>query len=67
MEEGLTGVIGVRLQTVDHVVVGFEQHEVFCGVSVPDEDVSAVRAAHHEVVTPETGLLYLDIKLMKPL
>ncbi len=39
---GLTRVVGVRLQAVDHVVVGFEQHEVLCGVSVPDEDVAAV-------------------------
>lgn len=38
----LTGVEGVRLQAVDHVVVGFEQHEVLRGVSVPDEDVAAV-------------------------
>ena len=38
----LTGVVGVRLQAVDHVVVCFQQHEVLCGVPVPDEDVTAV-------------------------
>lgn len=59
---GLTGVEGVRLQAVDHVVVGLEQHEVLGGVSVPDEDVAAVRTAHHKVVAPKTRLLYLDIK-----
>lgn len=59
---GLTGVVRVRLQAVDHVVVGFEQHEVLCCVSVPDEDVSAVGAAHHKVVAPETRLLYLKPK-----
>lgn len=59
---GLTGVVGVRLQAVNHVVVGFEQHEVLCGVSVPDEDVATVRTTHHKVVAPKTGLLYLDIQ-----
>lgn len=39
---GLTGVIGVRLQAVDHMVVGLEQHDVFRCVSVPDENVSTV-------------------------
>ena len=62
---GLTGVKGVRLQAVDHVVVGFEQHQVLGGVSVPDEDVAAVGAAHHKVVAPETRLLYLRVKKMK--
>lgn len=58
----LTGVEGVWLQAVDHVVVGFEQHEVLRGVSVPDEDVAAVWAAHHKIVAPETRLLYLKMR-----
>lgn len=58
----LTGVVRVRLQAVDHVVVSFKQHEVLGGVSVPDEDVSAVGAAHHKVVSPEARLFYLHIK-----
>lgn len=62
---GLTRVIRVRLQAVDHVVVGFQQHEVLCSVSVPNEDVAAIRTAHHKVVAPKTGLLYLDIKEIK--
>lgn len=57
---GLTGVVGVRLQTVDHMVVCFQQHEVLGSVSVPDEDVAAVRAAHDKVVAPETRLLNLE-------
>lgn len=48
------------LQTVDHVVVCFQQHEVLGSVSVPDEDVAAVGAAHHKVVAPETRLLNLE-------
>lgn len=59
----LTGVIGVWLQAVHHVVVGFEQHEVLRCVSVPDEDVAAVRAAHHKVVAPKTGFLNLDVMI----
>lgn len=39
---GLTGIVGVWLQAVDHVVVGLQQHEVLGRVSVPDEDVAAV-------------------------
>lgn len=62
---GLTRVIWVRLQAVNHVVVGFEQHEVLCSVSVPDEDVAAIRTAHHKVIAPKAGLLYLDIKEIK--
>lgn len=64
-EGPLTGVVGVRLQAVDHVVVGLQQHEVLGRVSVPDEDVAAVRAAHHKVVAPEAGLLYLEAKEIK--
>lgn len=57
---GLTGVVGVRLQTVDHMVVCFQQHEVLGSVSVPDEDVATVRAAHHKVVAPKTRLFNLE-------
>lgn len=57
---GLTGVVGVWLQTVDHMVVCFQQHEVLRSVSVPDEDVAAVGAAHYEVVAPKTRLLNLE-------
>lgn len=57
---GLTGVVGVWLQTVDHVVVCFQQHEVLGSVSVPDEDVATVGAAHYEVVAPKTRLLNLE-------
>lgn len=59
---GLTGVVGVRLQAVDHVVIGLEQHEVLCGVSVPDKDVAAVGTAHYKIVAPKARLLYLEIK-----
>lgn len=62
---GLTGVKGVRLQAVDHVVVGLQQHEVLCRVSVPDEDVAAVRAAHHKVVAPETRFFNLEVMMIK--
>lgn len=62
---GLTGVVGVRLQAVDHVVVGLQQHEVLGRVSVPDEDVAAVRAAHHKVVAPETGFFNLEVTEIK--
>lgn len=41
------------------MVVCLQQHEVLGGVPVPDEDVAAVGAAHHELVAPEAGLLYL--------
>lgn len=58
----LTGVEGVGLQAVDHMVVGLQQHEVLCRVSVPDEDVAAVGAAHHKVVAPETGFFNLKRK-----
>lgn len=51
------------LQAVHHVVVGFEQHEVLRRVSVPDEDVTAVGAAHHKVVAPKTGFLNLDMMI----
>lgn len=42
------------------MVVCFQQHEVLGSVSVPDEDVAAVRAAHYKVVAPETRLLNLE-------
>lgn len=58
--QGLTGVVGVWLQTVDHMVVCFQQHEVLRSVSVPDEDVATVRAAHYKVVAPKTRLLNLE-------
>lgn len=53
------------LQAVDHVVVGLQQHEVLRRVSVPDEDVAAVRAAHHKVVAPETRFFNLEVTMMK--
>lgn len=62
VERGLTGVVGVWLQTVDHMVVCFQEHEVLCCVSVPDEDVATVRTAHYEVVAPKTRLLNLEIQ-----
>ena len=55
----LTGVKRVWLQTVDHVAVGLQQHHQFARLSVPHEDVTAVRAAHHETVSPERRLLDL--------
>lgn len=62
---GLTRVEGVRLQAVDHVVVGLQQHEVLGRVSVPDEDVATVGAAHHKVVAPETGFFNLEVAKKK--
>lgn len=62
VDRGLTGVVGVWLQTVDHMVVCFQEHEVLCSVSVPDEDVATVRTAHYEVVAPKTRLLNLEIQ-----
>lgn len=56
----LTGVKRVRLQAVDHMVVGLQQHQVLSCVSVPDEDVATIRAAHHKVIPPETRLLNLQ-------
>lgn len=55
----------MRLQAVDHVVVGLEQHEVLRGVSVPDKDVAAVGTAHHKIVAPKARLFYLEIKEMR--
>ncbi len=55
----LTWIIGVRLQTVDDVFVSFQQHDEPGGATVPHEDVAAVRATHHHVVTPESGFLDL--------
>lgn len=51
----------MRLQAVDHVVVGLQKHQVLSGAAVPDEDVAAVRAAHHEVSAPEIGFFYLGL------
>lgn len=65
VDPGLTGVVGVWLQTVDHVVVCFEEHEVLRSVSVPDEDVATVRTAHYEVVAPKARLLNLEIQKAK--
>lgn len=59
MWESLTGVVRMRLQAVDHVIVGLQQHQVLPRVSVPDEDVAAVGATQHKVVAPETRLLDL--------
>lgn len=55
----LTGVIRVRLQAVDHMVVGLQQHQVLSRVSVPDEDMATIRATHHKVIPPETRLFNL--------
>lgn len=55
----LTGVIRVRLKAVDHMVISLQQHQVLSCVSVPDEDVATIRATHHKIIPPETGLLNL--------
>lgn len=41
------------------MVVGLQQHQVLPCVSIPDEDMAAVRAAHHKIISPETRLLDL--------
>ena len=56
----LTGFIRVWLQTVDHVVVSLQQHQMFACVAVQDEDVSTVRATQHKVFPPETRLFGLQ-------
>lgn len=41
------------------MVVGFQQHQMLSRMSVPDKDVATIRAAHHKVITPETGFFNL--------
>ena len=58
--EAPTWIEGMRLQAVDDVAVGLQQVDQASELSVPDEDMAAVRAAHHKLVTPEVGFLYLN-------
>jgi len=47
----------MRLQTIDHVLICFQQHTQLCGVSFPHEYVTAIATRHDEIVAPEIRFL----------
>ena len=47
------------LQAVDHMIIGFQKHQMLSSVPVPDEDMATIGTAHYKVSTPEIGFFYL--------
>lgn len=50
----------MRLQAIDHMMVALHYHYQLPTITTPNEDVTAIRAAHHVVVAPKSGLFYLN-------
>lgn len=49
----------MRLQAVDHMMVGLNDIHYFMAKSIPNEDMAAIRSTHDIVVTPKAGFLDL--------
>lgn len=53
------------LQTIDNMVVTFDQHHQLARLDRPEEDVATITAAHHIVIAPKGGLLDLQKDLFR--
>ena len=58
--EAHTWEVGVRLNTIDHMFIGLQEFDQMSRVTIPDEDMSTIRATHHIFVTPKVSFFDLE-------